>query len=197
MTSEEDLLDNIDLGPPRQIVALREEFSQEDLDRLQVPVAVPDALAGGPKRLQEVRHVHHEIARLLVEGRKQVEICALTGYSQSYIAGLQRQPVFQNLVASYEQDREIRSGDVFDRMARLHTATLEELQKRLDEDPEAWSKRELMDLNESLSKPLTKGSAVGVRISGGAVNIGISFVEPPEDKGNLIDGSATEVRSED
>jgi hypothetical protein len=94
----------------------------------------------------KIRNTHHALARLLAEGRKQVEVSAITGYSPSYISTIQHDPAFKNLVSYYRGQVEEQFTSVHERLAALSMLSAEELQARLTENPEEFTIRELNDL---------------------------------------------------
>lgn len=139
--------------------------------------------------LTKLRNSHHMLARLLAEGRKAQECSAITGYSPSRISILQRDPAFKDLVSYYAaQAREVYLN-VHERLAALGMSTVEELQERLETDPEAFSNRELMELAEmALDRSLTKPKENALVGQAPPVAISINFVEP--EKGPVIEGNA-------
>ena len=95
----------------------------------------------------QLRHQHHLLARLLAEGKQVTEAAEITGYSVTYISRLKTQDKsFKDLIAYYgEQVQEIYVS-VHERLKGLGLNTIEELQDRLAEEPEKFTKRELMEL---------------------------------------------------
>lgn len=164
---------------------------------------LPAILGGGPAApnsvpaLQRIRYQHHQIARLVVEGRKGEEISAITGFSPSWISTLKHDPAFRELLAYYEAQKEAVFVDVHQRLATLGLATVEELQERLASDPDSFSNKALMELAElvldrSVAPPKNgqKGGGGAAGHSGVAINI--SFVSPPEGVGQIIDAEVIE-----
>jgi DNA-binding NarL/FixJ family response regulator len=58
------------------------------------------------KPLQALKARHHTIARLLVQGRKVIEIARETGYSRTYVSRIQADPVMQELLADFARQRD-------------------------------------------------------------------------------------------
>jgi hypothetical protein len=96
----------------------------------------------------KIRHAHHALARLVAEGRKFPEIAAITGYSPTYISLMQVDPAFKNLVDYYKTNIQEVFISVHERMASLSMLAAEELQERLTEAPEEFSRRELLEVVE-------------------------------------------------
>ncbi len=190
----EEILDDLDLsrreggreaGEPLLCEVVR-SLTEEDLPLLLAPPPIKKEWKG-PQRM---RHTHHQIARLVAMGKKGVEVSALTGFSQAYISVLVHQDKpFQELVLYYKENAEAIFVDVLERMKTLGLSALELLQEKIEEDPDGWSKAQLMELAETmLVKPL-KGStniSVGGSHAGGSgpggLNIGITFVTPQQEQ---------------
>lgn len=140
--------------------------------------ALGGAVAAPAQRLLQIRHSHHQLARLLCEGREQAEVSLLTGYAPSYISSLQNDPAFAELLTYYAIQREQVFIDTVEALKGLGLNTMAELQRRLEEAPEKFSNREIMEALELLLvKPMAaqaKGP-IGGQI-GPAPSINISFV---------------------
>jgi len=145
-------------------------------DLLFDPVVQPDRRGRPPKHgvpapvkpLYKIRHSHHLLAQLIAKGHKNVEVSSLSGYSQSYISTIQRDPAFQELIAYYSEQRKVLFSDVLERMKALQVQTIGEIQERLAEAPEKWSNRELMELAEMLGlgggHPISEKASTNIRI---------------------------------
>lgn len=188
MSEQEDIarevLDTLDLGPAGGRVAKEVEvevvrpLNEGDLPAIMAGLALPTPA----QRLKRLGHAHHRLAQMLVEGLPPEKISAITGYSTSYIGAAQKDPSFRELIAYYAANAELIYVDVLERMKNLQVASLEELQKRLDEEPEGWTKRELMELSDMMGKPMIakmQGRQGGEGAAGGGgIQIGIHFVSP-------------------
>lgn len=95
--------------------------------------------------IQKLKHSHHQVARLLAEGRPGTEVSLITGYSQSRISILKHDPAFQELMNYYVGLTEEVYLNVHERLASLGMDALQELQERLEEDPDKFSNKELLD----------------------------------------------------
>lgn len=102
----------------------------------------PAPLAG----IQKIRDSHHQLARLLAEGRKPVEVAELTGFSQSRISILQRDPAFKELLEFYRGTVAEVFVDVQKRISTLALDALQELHERLHEAPESFGNTQLLEL---------------------------------------------------
>lgn len=133
-------------------------------------------------RLKQLRHAHHQLARLLASGQDQNEIALITGYSPCYISTIKNDPQFAELMATYAGQRQLAFVDVLERMKSLGLSCMEELQERIADDAGSWSNREMMELAELLlikpHKAAVASPAAGV--SAPAVSINVKFVGAPE-----------------
>jgi hypothetical protein len=180
----EDLITTLSLGSarggrkpslPLEMSVVR-PLGEGDLEALQA-----NGPAGGQLTVTDVniKHSHHRLAQLLASGVPQCEISLLTGYSPSYISTIKNAPAVTELITYYQTQQELKFTDVLDRLKSLGLSGAEELQKRIDEEPEKWTKRELMELVElGLIGPMTASAKGPGGAGGGAgVNISVSFVK--------------------
>ncbi len=152
------------------------ELGSDDLPLLCNPTAV----AAPSQSLRQIRHSHHQLAQLLARGdSSQEEAALITGYSPSYISILKGDPAFRDLVSYYVGQREQRVVDVYERMRTLGLSTLDELQRRLEENPEEYTIRLLLEQLETLVvKPAQVARTFGAAGSAGgsAVSVSVNFV---------------------
>lgn len=138
-----------------------------------------------------IRASHHQLARLLASGASNVEAGLITGYDPGYVARLRKRPEFEELLEYYGSQEEIRWSDVKDRLTSLGISSLDELQHRLETDPQSWTRRELMELAElTLVKPAAARSGFGAGSPSGApgVQVHVSFVQAaPQELKPVID----------
>lgn len=160
-----------------------------------------ESLPAPRQTLKQIRHNHHQLAQLLAQGTPQVEAARLTGYNNAYICVLESDPTFKELVNYYSQQRELAFVDVVDRMRTLGLSTLDELQSRLESDPDSYSNRELMEQAElTLIKPMAASrGAIQPNQTGSGVSVSVKFVQAApsmetsnERKGPIIDVTALE-----
>jgi hypothetical protein len=152
-----------------------------ELGDSDIALANGEAGLGTPiPAIQRLRHAHHQLARVLASGVKAVEASYITGYTQSRISILKADPAFQELLAYYAEQREAQYLDVHQRLAVLGTSTAEELQERIDEQPEKFTNRELMELIE-LTLPTQKAGAKAQASGAPALPpvVNIQFVSAP------------------
>lgn len=164
------------------------DLEPSDLSQLTVGVN------SSPPPLANLRETHHFLARCVAEGRKNVEISAMTGFSPSRISILKSDPAFQELVAFYTEDVRQQYTDVHSRLAGLALDVVAELQERVHEAPKSFSHRELREVMDSCLVHVgpaakTPGPAVGATA---AVNLNIQFVEPSSRPSGLVIDAKTE-----
>jgi len=174
------------VAPPVEVEVVR-ALTQDDVPLLLAP---PPVGSTAPS-VQKMRHQHHLLARTLAEGHSHAAAALITGFSVSRISILSSDPTFQHLLQHYTDNKDLIFTDLMERMKTLGLSTLEELQARLDEKPDEWSKRELMDLAELL---LVKGKGPGAGAASAAgspaVAISVSFVQAAVKPDAIGGGSA-------
>lgn len=183
-TEDAELLDELTLGSGRggrrpakplfgQVVR---QIDGRDLEELMSPTNIPVE-----KPVQAIRHAHHQLAQLLAKGVAQEEISAITGYSPSYVSQMKSMPMVAELVAHYATQRAQQFVDVAERMKVLGISAIEELQQRLMDDPNGWTKRELVELAKCMTGDASSRAA-GANSGNGAVappvSLSIQFVTP-------------------
>ena len=132
--------------------------------------------------LTTIRHAHHRIAMLLCEGKSAAAVSLVTGYSPAHINRLQVDPTFIELLDYYGSQVRETHVDTLERMKTLNLTVLDELSQRLEAEPEAWTKKDLMDLAK-LTTPLGANVGQGPGSGSGApapsgVALTIKFVTP-------------------
>lgn len=132
---------------------------------------VPTAKPSGPSQL---KHAHHQVARLLAEGRPIVEISLISGYTPEYIGQLQKGGDFLELVKYYDSQRDAIFVDTVERMKSLGITTLNKLQSALEDDAAVWTKRELMEMAELMLLKPGQGRP-GLGQGGGPATPGVSI----------------------
>ena len=157
-------------GTPLAIDFVR-VLEPEDVQGLSGAVAAP------ARPLLQIRHAHHQLAQLICQGTDNSEISLITGYAPAYISKLQGDPAFQELIQYYATQREQRYIDALDRLKVLGLTSADECQRRLEEAPEKFSNREIMELMElALIKPAeatARGKAQGTQ--GPGVSVSVTF----------------------
>lgn len=124
--------------------SVRRELNESDVARLW---ALPDGgLGSTASPLQKIGFAHHSLAKLLAEGRTNAECSLITGRSASRISILKNDPAIMELIEYYRTQNEAVYLNIHERLATLGLSSIEELQQRLEDEPDSFSQRELMEL---------------------------------------------------
>lgn len=180
-----ELLDEIDLGSAKGgarrraggevTMTIVRSLTEDDLPML----TEAQPLQATPPGLVKIRQTHHYLAQLLAKGDvNDHEASLITGYAPSRISILRQDPLFKELLESYSANRAAIFIDVMERMKVLGLSTLDELQARLEEEPENFSRRELMEMAKLMlidSKPRDGGQGVTANAS---IALNVKFVAP-------------------
>lgn len=152
-------------------VTVVRSLGEEDIPALESAQAIVSA--GKPTGPAQLKSAHHQVARLLAEGREIVDVALITGYTPQYIHSLKQGQDFQELMKYYSVQREQIFVDTLERMRQLGITTLERLQVQLDDDACVWTKRELMEMAELMLLKPHQGHSQG---PGGSAPAGPSVV---------------------
>lgn len=121
----------------------RGDLTKKDLEKLE---EAKGTLSPGPAPLQKIRSRHHKLAKLIATGTGTTEAALLTGFSISRVSILKSDPAFKQLVHEYSEVTKEIQIDVEERIAGVAISALEELQERLEENPEAFKVGELLEI---------------------------------------------------
>lgn len=183
-------LDNIVIGSARGrrgkpfYATVQRELNEGDLDVLANPPTVGEPFSV----VKKMRNTHHMLARLLAEGRPPGECALITGYSSSRISILQNDPAFKELVAYYRSQAEQSYLNVHERLAALGLSAVDELQERLEVNPDEFTRRELLDLSIAMmDRSVTKPSSTPGQSAGGQpISLQVTFVESPHKQSEAL-----------
>lgn len=188
------LLEEVSLGSARggkrpeipiEVEVVR-ELTSDDLPAIQAP---PPVAAQLPV-VKSLRASHHRLAELLAKGLPHTEISLVTGYSQSYISNIQRDPAMAELVAYYSLQKASIFVDAMEKLRVLGLDATEQLHEQLNDPEVKWSKRELMELVDmAVVKPATSKALPGNQTPGPQVSLEVKFVgaRPGGNSGPIID----------
>jgi hypothetical protein len=109
-------------------------------------------------QLKRIRDHHHQIARLVAEGRRTTDIAFEVGMSISRVSILKSDPAFQQLVEAYranvEQIRDHVYAEAQKKQALLMHLTLDELIDRVSDIPEDFSNGDLLETHNQMADRL-------------------------------------------
>lgn len=190
-------LDDIAIGAARRparalSVGFKRELTEADLELILHPPG--RGLEVAP--MLRIKNTHHTAARLVAEGKRNIEISAITGYSPAWISSLQQDPSFKELIAYYQANKEAQFVDFHARLAALGLSTIEELQERMETHPEQFTPKELIMMGEmALDRSVTPGAKTqGANGQATPVAISVTFVTPQAKQqpgaGTIIDVEA-------
>lgn len=182
-----DILEFIAKGRPGRPLELEvvRELTEGELEMLRVPATVRVA----PTRvLDRIREIHHVQARLLAEGRSLRQVAAIVGCGIATLRSLEVDPTFQELIGYYRDQVTIKYLDVHEKLALALGMAVEELVRRLEDDPEKFSENQLRLLVETLGDRSVAPSKVGMVAQAPAQQVfTINFVKPEGMKQVVID----------
>lgn len=142
-----DIVDDLEmsLGNKTLTFSAPQELTAEDVERAK-------AYRGSkPAELSRLRPKHHALAKLLAQGQSLAACSIHTGYNETTISNLQKDPMFINLVRFYQQGLESESREVAGRLVGLNLEALDELEARLEAKPEEFTTAQLMDIIKTMS----------------------------------------------
>lgn len=106
------------------------------------------AVRSSPPVLQRLRARHHALAKALAQGMRPGVAAATFGYSASRVSILQGDTTFQELVAHYKAEADHDYARIQERLTGLSIEAIDELEKRLEEEPKKVTNTQLMKLIE-------------------------------------------------
>lgn len=98
------------------------------------------------KPLKRLSERHHALARGLASGMGSGEAALVYGYDISRVSILLSDPTFMELMAFYREEKDRAFRSVQDKLAGIASDALDELQTRMEDEPEALSVTQLMAL---------------------------------------------------
>jgi len=131
-------------SPIFEVTAVR-VLSPEDLDELREYNPPHSGYNGHVVR--NLKHAHHEVARLMACGTRDVEIHRLTGYSQPHISNLRNSPAFMDLVMYYEGPRDQSAMDIRERLKFVASDALDALHEKVQQEDIAIKELTAMTMN--------------------------------------------------
>lgn len=98
------------------------------------------------KPLTRISERHHALAKLLAAGTAQVDAAFITGYTQTTISILTDDPSFKELVEFYRREVDAEYRGMHAQMAGLGADALDELRRRMEDEPDKMGASFLLDL---------------------------------------------------
>lgn len=167
------------------------ELTTEHVEAARQHLATGATLGVRQSPLKALRHTHHRLAQLLATGVDEGVAAKLCNYDVSRVGILKSDPAFAELL-SYYSDRVTQEwADFVSSAANLSLDSLQEIQRRLDENPDEFSVASLMELTKMLADrtghaPVTKSVSVNVN-----ADIGSRLAEARRKAAQLAQGLAS------
>lgn len=124
-----------------------------------------------PPSIKRLRARHHALAKALAEGMRPGIAAATYGYDPSRVSILQGDPTFGELVAHYRKEVDHDYRRVHERLADLSVEALDEIERRLEDEPEKISVTQLTKLVEMTADRTGHGPKASQDVN---VNIGFA-----------------------
>jgi hypothetical protein len=146
-----------------------EPLTAEDIEAYRKQMASGTPLGVQAVDIKALRHTHHRLAQMLAVGVDETVAAKLCNYSVSRVSILKGDPAFAELLAHYTEDVKEEWADFMATAANLSMDFLQELQKRLDENPEQFSVNALNEALKTLADrsghaPVTKTQNVNINL---------------------------------
>lgn len=123
-------------------VGVVRSLTPEDL-----PLLSMDRKSGAAEySLKRLSQRHHSLARLIATGTKPEDAAAIMSYELATVYRISVDPAFKELVNFYQRDLDVQMRNNFDRLVGVAADALDELQTRLEEEPEKFSNGQLMEV---------------------------------------------------
>lgn len=151
--------------PPMNEVVLVRDMVDSDLGLIN---AVPTGYA--PPQLIRITERHHALARALALGLSPGVAASRCGYSQSFVSVMQQNPAFLDLVEIYRKEVDMQFVDHAEQLAGLATDAVLAIRERLENDPDAFGTKTLIDIATSMGDragygPIKRTENVNVNVS--------------------------------
>ena len=124
-----------------------------------------------PTHVKRLRDSHHKAARLIAQGLPMWEVSAHTGLTPSRISVLKSDPSFTELLALYQKEvgevNRAAYADNVQKVAALHSDTIDEIHDRLDNEPDKLTMGDLLDIAKMT------GDQTGLSSKGRTANLNV------------------------
>lgn len=125
--------------------------------------------------LKRLRERHHALARLSATGGlTDGQICAIVGFDQSRFSILKNDPSFAELIEFYRDEVRAEYKNLHSQLAGVAGEAAEELQRRLEEEPEKISTSTLLDVVVKMADRTGHGPTSSTKAE---VNINIGLAD--------------------
>lgn len=116
-----------------------------ELDRADIALLGEEKGVQAPA-LKRLTQRHHALARNLAAGLPDGEAALIVGYDISRVSILKADPQFQELLRFYMAEVDRTYADLHERLAGLSVDATDEIQRRLEDDPESITTGQLLEI---------------------------------------------------
>ena len=109
--------------------------------------------------IKRLTHRHHNLARHLAAGVKPGDAAIMCGYSPSRVSILQTDPAFKELIQFYKEQQDREFGGLHEKLVTLASDVTDELQRRVEEEPEEIPVGQLVNIMEKTADRTGHGVA--------------------------------------
>lgn len=126
--------------PPAKEVVLVRQLVMDDLEHAGEASTINDF------QIKKLTERHHALARCVALGLKDHEAAARVGYDHQMLVILKRSPAFLDLVEVYRNEVNMQFADHAEQLAGLATDAVLEIRSRLEQDPDAFATKTLLEI---------------------------------------------------
>lgn len=158
--------------PATEVFLAMEPLTAADIAAMQAHVNSGNSLGVKAVDIKALRHTHHRLAQMLAVGVDETVAAKLCNYSVSRVSILKGDPAFAELLAHYSEEVKEEWADFVGTAANLSMDFLQELQRKLDEEPEKFSPSAIMEAIKILADrtghaPVQKTQNVNINLNMG------------------------------
>jgi hypothetical protein len=99
-----------------------------------------------PSAIKRISDRHHALARAIASGMGEGEAAIVCGYDISRVSILKADPAFRELLEFYREEKDRAFRSVQDKLAGIAGDALDELQTRLEDEPEKLTVGQLLQV---------------------------------------------------
>jgi hypothetical protein len=136
---------------PQDVFLETGPLTDEDINAMVAHVESGEVVGVKPVDLKQVRQSHHFAAQLLATGMSVNDVARATNYTAHRISTLRNSPAFQELEAFYAEQQRDELADFISKAKILSDDILQEIQRRLDEEPEKITPQMLNEFLKTIS----------------------------------------------
>lgn len=161
-----------------------------ELDRVDI-AALGEEKGSTPNPLKRITDRHHALARNLASGMKEAEAAHICGLSLSRVSILKNDAAFKELLNFYREGVDVAYAGLHEKLSGLASTALDELQDRMEDEPEKVSIGQLIEL----AKMGADRTGHGPQSSSTNLNVNVDLANRLEaarkrvrERGKIIDG---------